>query len=377
MMSKTRIRSNAAATSLMAAALILAGCATTSTQGVLSLVELSERLEERGVDAYHLVVPYLVSEEMERWARDVTRGPLNAEEKLIKLQLALLDPSAMQVRYQWGYTGTAVEVFEQRVANCLAFTNLFVGMARVLDVPVYFLGVSDNESFRREGDLIIISDHIAVGYGRLSERQIFDFSENPPDDYHGFQEISDLTAIAMFHSNRGAEILQTGNAGIAKQWLELAVQIDPELANAWVNLGVARRRAGDNDGAEQAYRQALTIDPRTQSAYQNLVSLLRIQGRHDEATAYQEALASTPTRNPYTYLSLGDLSLMSGRRDEAAIFYQKAVRLNPDDPEPYAALGQVALDTGDVKRARRMLKKARKMGVHPRANRLETNLRIQ
>ncbi len=343
----------------------------------LDAEEIRTVLRQRGLDPHDVTYPHGLTEEMQTWARQAVRRAHTDEERLNRLQEQLLNPERMSVEYQWGYTGTAREVFEMRKANCLAFTNLFVGMARYLGVGVYYLGVDDIESYRKEGDLVVVSDHIAVGYGTFARRKIFDFSENPPDDYHMFKPLSDLTAMAMFHSNRGAEALQIGLVDVSIKWLEVAVRIDPELTNAWVNLGVARRRFGDLDGAEEAYRKALDIDPRTFSAYQNLASLLRLQRRHKEALAFEQLLATSPSRNPYTYLTLGDISLMGGRLDEAEKLYRRAIRLNRRDTEAYAALGHLAASTGDLRTARKMMKKAQKhedAAEYPRLRRLETML---
>ncbi len=355
--------------------LLLAGVACTSTkQFVMDRDEVAAALRERGIAPTSVVYPHGLDDEMRAWVRRTVPVQQSPDERLTQLQKHLLDPEEISVRYEWGYTGTAQEVFENKRANCLAFTNLFVGMARELGVDVYYLGVDEVASYRKEGDLVVISDHIAVGYGGLGERRIFDFSENPPDDYHNFTKISDLTAIAMFHSNRGAEALQRGDVEESLLWLRTAVKVDPELSNAWVNLGVALRRQGDHEAAEEAYRKALDVDPRTYSAYQNLASLLRLDGRLEEARAYEELLASLPTRNPFTYLALGDLSLMAGRVEHAEKLYRRAVRLNAKDAEAYAALGHLAAARGDLRRARKMLRKAQKVedaGEHPRLRRLE------
>ena len=364
-------------TRLGAVALALSACSSVSSLDPMDPDQLRAVLRERGVDPTVVVYPYKLTDEMRNWAHGAVEGTVTREERLTRLQARLLDPSKTAIMYQWGYTGTAAEVFENRKANCLAFTNLFVGMAREVGVEVYYLGVNDVESYRKEGDLVVVSDHIAVGFGGLKDRVIFDFSETPPDNYHNFSKISDLTAISMFHSNRGAEALQMGKVDEALVWLRLAVEIDPDLPNAWVNYGVGLRRQGDHRRAEEAYRRALALDPRTYSAYQNLASLLRIEKRLEEARAYEEMLVTSPSRNPYTYITLGDLSRIGGRVEEAEKLYRRAIRLNANDAAAYAALGELAVSSGNYRRARKMLKKAQRAEdseKHPRIRQLEVIL---
>jgi Flp pilus assembly protein TadD len=271
----------------------------------------------------------------------------------------MVDSSRLQLRYEAGSTGTAREAFETRRANCLAFTSLFVGLARELGLPVFYLNVEDVERFEKEGDLIVISGHVSAGYdiggGKV---KILDFSPAPRPSYRRVQPVSDLRGVALFYSNRGAESLRAGRSGEAVAWLRQAVAIDPEFAGAWVNLGVALRREGDAAGAEAAYRKALEIDPQTSSAYTNLASMLRTRGRDGEAEALLALATNLDHRNPFSYVALGDLSLAQGRLEEAQRFYRQALRRHRDDAEIYAALGLVALAAGDTGEARKWLRRA-------------------
>jgi len=357
------------------ALLLVTACASASPTGVIDLPRLELAVRNQGVDPSKVILPYALTPEMRRWVHEKVPSTRSADDRIKLLQESLLNSEEMEVEYQWGYTGTAREVFEKRRANCLAFTFLFVGMAREIGVPVYFLAVGDSENYRKNADLVVISDHIAVGYGAKVNQTIIDFSIDASDEYRLVRPISDLTAIAMYHSNRGAEALQAGFVNAAVEWLRLAVAIDPELANARANLGVALRRRGDQEGAEEAYRQALEIDPRTYSAYHNLAALLRFQGREEEARAYEAALRQSPNRNPYTYISLGDISLLGGRFEEAEKLYRRAINLGRKNAESYAAMGELAATEGDLRRARKMLRKARKIdAANSRVLRLEASI---
>jgi tetratricopeptide (TPR) repeat protein len=365
---------NAGTLALVMLTLVMLSCGSVEL-GFMTPEEIVRVLESRGVNTAEVVLPYGLTPEMKEFAKEAAPRGFEDVERLKRLRDYLLDPRRMSLKYSWGYTGTAAEVFEQRTANCLAFTYLFVGMAREARVPVYFLAIDNVETFRREGDLVVVSDHVAVGYGERGSRKIFDFSEEPKDDPRFARKVSDLTAIAMFHSNKGAEALQLGNIDDALKWLRTAVGVDPDLASAWVNFGVALRRSEQLGDAEQAYKRALELDPALDSAYQNLASLLRKVGRLEEAKAYEQALVGTPTRNPYTFLSLGDISLAGGRLADAERFYRRAVQLTDDDAEVFAALGQLAVANGDERLARKMLKRAHRAGQpSERLARLESAL---
>lgn len=356
------------AAAAMLAGMLVVGCSSAPPRQAASGVE--QALAGLGIEPSEVAIPYALTPEMVAWAHQIAPAELGEDAKIERLLEGLLDSGELELEYSWGRTGTAAEVFRDQKANCLAFTNLFVGMAREVGVPVFFVAV-ESATYRRNGEFVVVSDHIAVGHKLGEEVRLYDFSAEDRGALQNLRPINDLTAIAMFHSNRGAEALQGGDLRSALDWLRLAVRIDDELSNAWLNLGVTRRRVGDLDGAEEAYRRALEVDPRTYAAYQNLAGLLHFRGRAEEAREFEVALKRSPTRNPYTYISLGDISFRSGRLGEARRFYRRAAYLDGEDAEPYAALGQLAAAHGDLATARKMLRKAqRRDGDHPRAQRL-------
>src|SRR4029079_6560860 len=225
------------------------------------------------------------------------------------------------------FTGTAPEAFARRKANCLAFTNLFVGLGRELGVAVLSLDSADVKRFEKDGDLVVVSGHVSAGFDAGGQLKVLDFSIAPEADYNVVRPISDLTAMALYYSNRGGELLRVGKDEEAVPWLRTAVKLDPELSRGWVNLGVGLRRTGDGVGAEAAYRKALEVDPQALSAYQNLASLLRLRGQQEESEQLMRLPERLGSRNPFNYLNLGDLSMSHGRLEEARRFYKKALRL--------------------------------------------------
>ncbi len=342
------------------ALLALGGCV--SSRAPQGTGELRKELHSRGIDPSSVVIPFEITDEMRVWARAQIPEGTPEEERLDKLLAAMLDPANLQLQYEAGRTVTAQEAFQNRKANCLAFTSLFVGMARELGIPVYYLDVEDVERFEKDGDLMVVSGHVSAGFSIGGGKvKILDFSPSGMPAYRRVYQVSDLRAVALYYSNRGAESLRAGNSVEALTWLRKAVEIDPGFGGGWVNLGVARRRAGDTPGAEAAYRRALEADPQTASAYSNLASLLRARGEDAEAERLLAIAANVDRRNPFSYIALGDLSLAQGRLEEARRFYRQALRLHQQDAEAYAALGLVALAAGDQGEARKWLRRAESM----------------
>ncbi len=74
---------------------------------------------------------------------------------------------------------------------------------------------------------------------------------------------------------------------IAKRYAEMALELDPDSAEAHTSLGRIRRSADwDWEGAEKSFRRAIDLDPNSALAHSWLAQLLSSLGRHEEALAY-------------------------------------------------------------------------------------------
>ncbi len=335
------------------------GCLATA-DGPIDHGSLARLLRDKGLANAQVVIPYEPTEAMREWVHKAIPNTEVPREKRLQLLLtALLDPKkGLGITYESHFTGTAAEVYATRKANCLAFTNIFVGLAREIGVPAFYLDVDDIQHFVKEGDLVVVSGHVSAGFAVDRDIEVLDFTLAPAAHYREIKPISDRTAIALHYSNRGGELMRGGQFADALPWLRSSVVLDPDLARGWVNLGVALRRTGDPQSAEAAYRRALEIDPNSASAYQNLSSILRLRGQQKEAEELLVVAARLGERNPFSYLDLGDVSLAHGRLDEAHRLYKKALHLYKEHAEPYAAMGQWAVAAGDFKEAHHWLDKA-------------------
>ena len=270
--------------------------------------------------------PLAIDAEMKRWLESTVGRRPGREQRLAKLAVALLEGRGGLDEVVFPEpTPTAIEAFRSRSANCVGFAFLFVALVREVDVPAFFVAVPQRRDRQRAGDLRVIEDHLAAGAmvdGRLVLYDLGGRFRRPP---RAARPVSDLTALSIFHSNRGTELLATGHLAAAVARLELAVELDPELAAAWVNLGVARRRSGDLAGAEVAYRRALELDPQHPGARDNLVDLLHRHGRREEALT----LETEPEQvDPLAALSRAAARLEQGELEAARSLYLRALALS-------------------------------------------------
>src|SRR5256885_3485834 len=97
-------------------------------------------------------------------------------------------------------------------------------------------------------------------------------------------------------NEKGNTLVQHGRLQQAIRQYEKAVRIQPDLAIAWNNLGVANTAAGKFAEGERAYRRAFKVNPAYALAYYNLGAGFDQRGKYDEAIEYyQRAIELDPT----------------------------------------------------------------------------------
>lgn len=189
--------------------------------------------------------PFAVEPEMVRWARD-TAGREQAPERIL-LRLASAAGRrrpGLGIRETELETGTAREVFHSRRANCAGFAFLVIGLARSLGVEAVVVEVASIVRSERRGGFAIDHRHLAVGVGEEGRLHVVDREGLLSPERHRFQVLEDRTAVAIYHSNRGAELLLAGQLDEALASLRHAVQVDGGLEPARRNLRVACRQTG-------------------------------------------------------------------------------------------------------------------------------------
>ena len=122
-----------------------------------------------------------------------------------------------------------------------------------------------------------------------------------------------------------------------------ALELNPDAAGAWVNIGTLYYRKNDLDEAERCYRNALRTSPNYPLAQFNLGNICEETGRLDEAIeCYEVALRLQPNYADAHY----NLALVYERRREpmrAAKHWREYLRL--DSSSPWSRIARRQLDT--------------------------------
>jgi len=135
-----------------------------------------------------------------------------------------------------------------------------------------------------------------------------------------------------------------------------AVELDNDLAMAWVSLGLANYSAGKLDEAAQDFKRALRLEPLNADAYYGLARVADLQNNPAAESAYRKAIEIRPTWVYYD--DLGSLYYRTGRMPEAIAAFRKSIELAPDSIYAYSNLGAVYYAQGDLAQAAAQFQKA-------------------
>jgi Flp pilus assembly protein TadD len=306
-----------------------------------------------------IVVPYEIDDEIRQLAEDITRGITSDREKVRLIVEAIIGLTKFSISYDSLSNKTATEVFREGRGNCLAYSNLFVGMARHVGLEAVYIDVVSIERQTREAEVIVNNGHVTAGINQGADIMVIDFTRTPEREYIGFKVIDDLEAIANYYNNQGFLYgFFTETAGLDFDPLEkememyrLSLEVLPTFQRARNNLGVGLRRRGHVDQAIEQYKIAIAEDPGFADAHANLGAAYFSVGRFDDALAELRIAADESGSNGYFHHHLGVALYQLERYDEAVREFNRALSKEPAMAGARYYLGESYRRLGDSERA--------------------------
>ncbi len=107
--------------------------------------------------------------------------------------------------------------------------------------------------------------------------------------------------------SRGARELNEGAPGDAVDSFDAALDLDPELVEAWRGRAQARLRLGDPTGAARDIQEVLRREPRHFAAWQDLSRIAEARGDWKGALAAWQKLLEVDPRSPGSQARLREL----------------------------------------------------------------------
>lgn len=343
---------------IVVAFLLLAVAGCTAYEPIDPKVLLYDDLAERvGTErAKNIAVPFEINDDI----RAAMRGramPIGREKTRTSAILDFVFDS-LDLQYELSPTRDAIGTFQARSGNCLSFVNLFVGMSREVQLNPFYVEVTDFQRWNYRQGVVVSQGHIVAGMSVDGALSTFDFLPYQAKAYRDFKPIDDLTAIAHFYNNIGAEALLEDDLEKAEEALNVAVDLDPDFNKALNNLGVFYLRTGRSEEAVQLFRDALDRDPADVALMTNLARALQTKGQAQEASELLAQLDEVSQTSPFYFVYRGEMALGDGNAAKALDFMREGLRRDSEIPEVHVGLVKVYLALGEMDKARHHLERA-------------------
>ena len=347
---------------LLALCLLLGGCAAIEAGRPPAVTALFDDSRFKAADAIPAADVFAVSPAMRAWLdAPAVRTQLRQRGKEQGLVAALYDAGELKLEYDAAQTRTASQAYAARRGNCLSLVIMTAAFAKALGLEVHYQNVVVDESWRRNGELVVASGHVNLSLGRplLGERSVgaervltIDFL--PAEDVAGYHryEIGEDTIVAMFDNNRAVEAMLGQRLDEAYWWARAALLRDPAFGAAYNTLAVIYQRHGDTAMAERSWRMALAREPENAVAMRNLAPLLAQTGRGAEADALIRRAAAIEPYPPFHFFKLGMTAMENKDYAAARALFAREVKRAPYHDEFHFWLGIALLRLGESNEAK-------------------------
>jgi len=327
---------------------------------VLQASPLAKGVEHQDLSQLNMLE---MTPEMMAFVDSYVGGVQNRYARMKRLVYAVMGDDNFKLIYD-DKTRTAQETFRDARGNCLSFTNMFIAMARYLEIHADYQEVDIPPDWSLAGHSFLFSQHInvLVDLG-ADERRIVDFNVY---DFHLMYErriISDERARAHYFSNIGVDHMLKGDTGLAYANFRQALVEDSTFSPAWINIGVLHRREGYPGYAEAAYKQALEINQFNLIAMSNLANLYQEEGLVDLAEFYTDKVKSHRMNNPYYRFYLAQNAVIDGDYEAAIKHLKIAIKEREDEDRFYFLISLSYLMSGDRGSAALWMAKAEELAA--------------
>jgi Flp pilus assembly protein TadD len=315
-----------------------------------------------------------VSAEMREFLDDNVIRNASGYVKLHQLLYSIINEKSFGLEYD-ETTRTASETFRLRQGNCLSFSNMFVALARDLDLDAEFQEVEIPPDWTYRDDAFILNRHVnvSVNLGTAGHHAV-DFNMEEFSSTYDRHTVSDNRALAHYYNNLGVESMQAGDTAAALGYFRKALgEKDHRFSPAWTNLGVLYQRHRQTAHAEAAFLEAVRVDRSNVVALSNLVNLYEQQGDVERSSDYRKRVERHRRKNPYYRYHRARDAFLAGDYDTAIGHLKFAIRKRKHEDQFCFLLGLCYLQKGDEEAARRWMDRAEQIASNDTVKRHYAN----
>jgi tetratricopeptide (TPR) repeat protein len=151
------------------------------------------------------------------------------------------------------------------------------------------------------------------------------------------------SARAKEHVEKGNQYFAQKQLSTAENEYRQAIQINPDLADAYYRLGFLQIQQEHPTAASQSFAHAVDLDPRNLDARLHLGDLLVSSTQYAEAHQQADAVLQQDGKNAEAHRVLGQVALHQMQYVSAENELKQAIDLDPYNPQTYEVLGLTQL----------------------------------
>ena len=255
------------------------------------------------------------------------------ELRLRYLHRYLNDAGYVNFQYMPNRSLTARQAFRERRGDCIAYTHLFLALARQIGIPAYFVHVKQVKNYYERAGWSFVSSHVAVGAGRGPTAIVFDFSHEISDWWLSiYDTMDDGAALALFYNNVAVERMIDGRRTDAEQLFRFLLARAPTVPELYNNLGVLLNRESRHAEALALLQAGLLRFPGYEPFFTNALTAARGAGRPDLVARFQKEGKSVEESDPFFLFAKGMSFYHDASFDLAASELARAHDAKQDSP---------------------------------------------
>jgi len=177
------------------------------------------------------------------------------------------------------------------------------------------------------------------------------------DYYKSRLALSTMQRAAVLHPTRIPTLLKLSNLQTtltfyeeSLETLDKIMRVDPQNADALLMFGLNYAALGDTARSIGAYQRAVQIDPELTDAWIRLAQL-RAARKEPNALQFFDAAIKVDSENELPYMAKADFLWSKGMMKEAVEVYKQVILLNPSYADAYYNIGLVYMEQDSLDRA--------------------------
>ena len=244
-------------------------------------------------------------------------------------------------------------VLDEKRGYCLGLSVLYLSIGERLGLPLYGVVVPRHFFVRYDDGLIRFNIETTSKGASISDEHYIEKFKVPEDSRDSIYmvNLNKIQTLGCFFNNLGNSYSEIDNSKQALAAYEIAVELNPLLAESRSNLGNAYLQAGRIWDAIYQYQAALEVNPDDAKTHYGLGYAYAEKGRLSTAIShFQQSLALDPNFID-AYKNLANAYCKRQMFAQAIVQLKRAIALWPKDADCYSRLGNVYSQMGDYKEA--------------------------